>query len=84
MLHLRSSWHFFGGANVSPLPASRDFPAEMAGRFSRLNFGSKMAKSIGRGANVNDTFEKISDGAGVHGVKQFEVLKNWKMVETIC
>lgn len=37
-----------------------------------------MAKSIGRGANVNDTFEKISDGAGVHGVKQFEVLKNWE------
>ena len=34
-----------------------------------------------------NTFEKISDGAGVHGVKRYEVLKNWETwleIETIC
>ena len=47
------------------------FSCEMAGR---LKDGQVTWLKM---ANVNDTFEKISDGAGVHGVKQFEVLKRF-------
>ena len=71
-------WYWvLSDGNTHPCPESSRqlswfFSCEMAGRFKdgQVNW-LKMAV-------VNDTFEKISDGAGVHGVKHYEVLKNWE------
>ncbi len=47
-------------------------------KVSPLNFGSKMAKLIGHSAMLTTHWQNF-DGAGVHGVKPCEVLKNWEI-----